>query len=289
MDYQKFCSILNKHIFKGEKRELLKNIAEKPERFIGLFRPTKARAKILQHILQSHEIRFGDAFEELVEEILRELNFSILNKSIVGENGDALSLDQYYEGKGMYYFIEQKVRDDHDSTKKRGQISNFETKLEALYKKHGDKLVGIMYFIDPDLSKNKNYYLPELNRLSKFYGVKTYLLYGKELFDYLGNPELWDKILVWLKQWKDSLPEIPEINFDKTPNESFEEIKELPIRHWRKILENEKLWSEGIIKAIFKNGKTLKLILQYFEDRSANPYKELTDILRSKLKAYYQL
>ncbi len=89
------------------------------------------------------------------------------------------------------------------------------------------------------------------------------------MFDYLGKPELWDKILVWLKQWKDSLPEIPEIDFDKTPNESFEEIKELPIRHWRKILENEKLWSEGIIKAIFKNGKTLnlKFIYQFLKDK----------------------
>jgi hypothetical protein len=287
MDYKKFRSILNKHIFEGEKRELLKNIAERPERFIGLFRPTKPGAKILQHILQSHEIRFGDAFEELIEEILRELNFSILNKSIIGENGDSLSLDQYYEGKGIYYFIEQKVRDDHDSTKKRGQISNFETKLETLYKKHKDKLVGIMYFIDPDLSKNKNYYLPELKRLSEFYGVKTYLLYGKELFDYLGRPDLWVKILSWLKQWKDSLPEIPEIDFDKTPQESFEEIKELPIRYWRKLLENEKLWTEGIIKAIFRTGNVLKLILEFFDNQQNKPYKELAKLLNENLNKFY--
>jgi len=287
MDYKKFCSILNKHIFEGEKRELLKNIAERPERFIGLFRPTKPGAKILQHILQSHEIRFGDAFEELIGEILRELGFSILNKSIVGENGDSLSLDQYYEGKGVYYFIEQKVRDDHDSTKKRGQISNFETKLETLYKKHKDKLVGIMYFIDPDLSKNKNYYLPELKRLSEFYGVNTYLLYGKELFDYLGKPNLWEQILSWLKQWKDSLPEIPEVDFDKTPEESFEEIKELPIRYWRKLLENEKLWTEGIIKAIFRKGDTLKLILDDFKKKGDKPYQELEELLEKLLITFY--
>lgn len=286
MDYKKFCSILNRHIFKGEKRELLKNIAERPERFIGLFRPTKPGTKILQHILQSHEIRFGDAFEELIGEILRELNFSILNKSIIGENGDALSVDQYYVSKSVYYFIEQKVRDDHDSTKKRGQVSNFETKLETLYKMHKDRLVGIMYFIDPDLSKNKNYYLSELKRLSEFYGVKTYLLYGKELFDYLGSPDLWEQILSWLKRWKDSLPEIPEIDFDKTPKESFEEIKELPIRHWRKLLENEKLWTEGIIKVIFRNGKTLKLVLEYFENQSTMPHKELSKLLRSLINNY---
>ncbi len=237
--------------------------------------------------MQSHEIRFGDAFEELIAEILKELNFSILNKSIVGENGDSLSLDQYYEGKGVYYFIEQKVRDDHDSTKKRGQISNFETKLETLYKKHKDKLVGIMYFIDPDLSKNKNYYLPELKRLGEFYDVKTFLLYGKELFDYLGNPDLWEQILSWLKQWKDNLPEIPEIDFDETPKESFEEIKELPIRYWRKLLENEKLWTEGIIKALFRNGKTLALISDYFKKQNNKPYNELVILLNSLSKKYY--
>ena len=204
MNYDKFCAILNKHIFEGEKKELLRRIAETPERFIGLFRPTKPGAKILQHLLQSHEIRMGDALEEIIEEILKSLGFKILSKNMVNESGETLSLDQYFTDEKIYYFIEQKVRDDHDSTKKRGQISNFETKLEILHKEHGENLFGIMYFIDPDLSKNKNYYIEELKRLEKFYGVKLYLFYGKELFEYLKHPEIWDNILFWLKQWKDS-------------------------------------------------------------------------------------
>ena len=61
MNYEEFCKILNQHIFEGEKKELLRRIAGNPERFIGLFRPTKPGAKILQHLLQSHEIRMGDA------------------------------------------------------------------------------------------------------------------------------------------------------------------------------------------------------------------------------------
>lgn len=91
----------------------------------------------------------------------------------------------------------------------------------------------------------------------------------------------------WLKQWKDSLPEIPEIDFDKTPKESFEEIKELPIRHWRKLLENEKLWTEGIIKVIFKNGKTLGLISDYFEEQNNKPHTELVTLLNTLSKKYY--
>ena len=245
MNYEKFCSILNKHIFEGEKKELLEKISEKPERFIGLFRPTKPTGKILQHILQSHEIRMGDAFEEIIEEILKFIGYKILPK-IVNENNKILSLDQYLTDGKKYFFIEQKLRDDHDSSKKRGQMFNFEAKLEALFKKHSSNLVGIMYFIDPDLSKNKNYYLEEFKKLRKFYKVELHLFYGRELFEYLGKPDLWEKMLSWLKNWKDRLPEFPEINFDSNPEKSFNEIKNLGIRHWRRILENDRLW-EGIV------------------------------------------
>jgi len=287
MNYEKFCTILNKHIFEGEKKELLRRIAETPERFIGLFRPTKPGAKILQHLLQSHEIRMGDALEEIIEEILKSLGFRILSKSIVNESGETLSLDQYFTDGKVYYFIEQKVRDDHDSTKKRGQISNFETKLEILHKKHGSELIGIMYFIDPDLFKNKNYYRQELERLEKFYGVKLGLFYGKELFEYLKRPEIWENILLWLKQWKDSLPELPEINFDTVPQESFEEIKMLELRSWRKILENDTIWEEGIIKAIFREGETLRLLLEFFKKQHTTPYNQLATILTKRLGEYY--
>jgi len=287
MNYKRFCEILNTHIFEGEKKELLRRLAENPERFIGLFRPTKPGAKVLQHLLQSHEIRMGDALEETIREILKDIGFTVLSKSIVNENGEQLSLDQYFSDGKRYYFIEQKVRDDHDSTKKRGQVSNFEAKLEILHKKHGSELLGIMYFIDPVLSKNKNYYLQELEQFEKFYGVKLCLFYGKEMFEYLKHPEIWDDILLWLKQWKDSLPELPRINFDTAPQESFEEIKELELRNWRKILENEKLWEEGIIKAIFRRGTTLKLLLEFFKKQRDIPYRRLVDVLARRLSEYY--
>lgn len=287
MNYEKFCLILNKHIFADERKELLRRMADSPERFIGLFRPTKPGAKVIQHLLQSHEVRMGDALEEIIEEILRFLGFQILSKNMVDENGETLSLDQYFTDGKVYFFIEQKVRDDHDSTKKRGQVSNFETKLEILYKKHSSSLFGFMYFIDPDLSKNKNYYLQELERLEKFYGVQLNLLYGKELFEYLGQPEIWDDILSWLKQWKNSLPDLPEINFDTTPKESFEEIRDLELRSWRKILENETLWEEGIMKVIFREGTTLQLLLDFFKKQHTPPYDHLANILTKRLEKYY--
>ena len=290
MNYKKFCTILNKHIFEGEKKELLQKIADKPERFIGLFRPTKPRTKVLQHLLQSHEIKFGDAIEEIVSELLVGWGYKVLPKVIIPDSSDTrrtLDIDQYFTSAKIYYFIEQKVRDDHDSTKKRGQINNFETKLEFLYRKHKSNLRGIMYFIDPDLIKNKNYYLEQLSKMTETYGVELKLFYGKELFERFNKSEVWNVIIKWLVQWKEGLPELPEINFDKEPEESFEEIKNLEIRFWRKIFENEKLWKEGIVKAIFQEGKTLKMLLEFFNSQPDIPYKKLTELLNQKLKKYF--
>lgn len=285
MNYKKFCLILNKHIFEGEKKELLQRIADNPERFTGLFRPTKPGAKILQHLLQSHEIRMGDALEEIIEEILKSLGYTILPKNIVNEKGETLRIDQYFTDadRKIYYFIEQKVRDDHDSTKKLGQISNFKTKLELLYKKHGSNLIGFMYFIDPALAKNKKFYLQELKELKNRYRVEVNLFYGKELFEFLKCPHMWDNLLSWLKQWKNSLPELPEINFDITPKESFEELKNLEITRWRKILENDKLWEEGIIQTIFRDGTTLQLLLEFFKNKESTLANKLTE----RLERYY--
>jgi len=289
MDFKKFCTILNIHIFEGEKKELLGKLADRPERFLGLFRPTKPETKILQHLLQSHEIRFGDAMEELISEFLKDWGFKVLPKIIIPDPTrpkKKLKIDQYFTNGKVYYLIEQKVRDDHDSAKKRGQINNFEIKLKYLYKMHGQNLIGIMYFVDPDLVKNKNYYIKELNKMADVYEVKLHLFYGKELFEFFNKGDSWNNLLSWLKQWKDSLPELPEINFDRDPQNSFNEIKDLEIRVWRKILENEKLWEEGIMVAIFRNGKTLELLFKFFNKKREKVYQKLAEMIKQRLKEY---
>jgi len=287
MDYERFKEILNKHIFEGEKIELLKNLAERPERFIGLFRPTKPGVKILQHLLQSHEIRFGKAMEKIIAEIIGDLGYENLPKNIKISSEEILSIDQYFTDGKRYYFIEQKIRDDHDSTKKRGQIDNFKKKLEVLYNSHGENLVGIVYFIDPDLRKNQNFYIEKLREFSNLYHIELHLFYGRELFEYFNKPQLWDDLITWLKTWKIELPELPEINLDENPEKSFEEIKELEVKYWRKILQNDKLWEEGIIHALFRNGETLRLILEFFRQQSSTPYIDLERLLAEKLRRYY--
>lgn len=51
MDYKKFENIFNMTIFEKSKPDLIKKIATCPERYAGLFRPTKPKAKIIQNLL----------------------------------------------------------------------------------------------------------------------------------------------------------------------------------------------------------------------------------------------
>ena len=150
---------------------------------------------------------------------------TILSGHLETSSGESLSLDQYFTDGKAYFFVEQKVRDDHDSTKKRGQVRNFESKLEILSVLHQGQLVGMMYFVDPDLGKNKSYYIQQLNQLSGFYHVPLHLFYGPELFMHFDHQNLWDDLISWLTRWKTELPDLPDINFDLTPTESFKKIK----------------------------------------------------------------
>lgn len=290
LTYDKFVEILNKNIFGQEKAELIKKVASYPERYIGLFRPTTPKSKLLQNIFQSREIRFGNALEEVIREFIKSWGYQDIPDKKFTYGEEEYDLDQYFKDNGgTYYFIEQKVRDDHDSTKKRGQMENFKVKLKYLHDKHGDALVGIMYFIDPSLTKNRNYYLKELETLKRKYpNVDLHLLYGKELFRVLGNEDDWDKLLEWLKTWKQQLPEFPEIDLDVNPDESFRQIKDLELRYWDKICKHEQLWEQGIMNVISSKGIVLNMIADDLLNRPTPKAKKIGKMLKQRINKYYR-
>jgi hypothetical protein len=176
------------------------------------------------------------------------------------------------------------MRNDHDSSKKRGQLENFEKKLNLMIKKYGDKnLTGIFYFIDPDLRKNENYYQSELSKMKRDYKIELYLFYGKELFEFIKNPNIWDEILDYLKKWKNSIPDLPELNFDLEPEQTFNEIKDLSPSIFRRLFENNEIFND-IVLTLFPQKETLNLLLDYFKQKSSimiymTLYKELQSLL----------
>ena len=272
MKYEEFEKVLNDKVFGKSKADLIEKIAKYPERYVGLFRPTKPHAKIIQNLTQSNEIRFGDAFEIIIEKYLIENGYKSLNKKFKDEKGDDLVLDQLVR-KRKIIFIEQKIRDDHDSTKKRGQIQNFEKKLSILIEKYKEKdLQGFFYFIDPSLSKNKNYYVREIKKLNTDYGVSLNLVYGDELFFKLNLEKVWLEIEKYLKKWKQDLSDLPDINFDKNAKETFDEIKDIETGVFRKLFNNKEIIKE-IFPILFPENKTIKLLREYFATKDKQIYK----------------
>ena len=286
MNYKEFENIFNKTIFEKSKADLIRKIANYPERYVGLFRPTKPQTKIVQNLSQSHEIRFGDAFEILIEKCLEKKGYSILDKKIES-NGKKLEIDQLFSKNKTIFFVEQKIRDDHDSSKKIGQIDNFERKIKVIRNKYSNVgLEGFFYFIDDSFKKNKNFYQKKINTLSNDYKVFLYLYYGKELFNHIQQIDIWNKILEYLQKWKKSIPDFPEINFDKNPEESFEEIVNLEILIYRKLFSNEEL--DPVILALFPYQKTLLLLKNHFnkeyQEKENQIYKTLSDLCQTTIE-----
>ena len=71
-----------------------------------------------KNLTQSAEIRFWDAFEIIIEEYFKEKGFIPLEKNIKDWK-NYYNLDQLLQKWNKIIFIEQKVRDDHDSSKKK--------------------------------------------------------------------------------------------------------------------------------------------------------------------------
>ncbi len=200
--YEYFADKLNAKIKSDESfiYELLVTVVKKPNRYTGIFRLSNAKTKLIQNVTQSREIKFGDFMEEIVTDYIAAMGYRNLNKSIgTDEDGNALSADQVFMKDDTVYLVEQKIRDDHDSTKKRGQFQNFRKKyllLKSLYA--GYNINATMWFIDGSLKKNKKYYISEAMSDSER-GVEINIFYGRALFDVIfPETDIWEEICAYL-------------------------------------------------------------------------------------------
>lgn len=132
MNYERFVATLNHHIFQLEREKLLRKLVNEPERFLGLFRPSKPKGKLFQHLLQAREIGFGDALEEIVAGWLEHYGYQRLDNRI-RVNGETMECDHYALSPNQDFglLIEQKVRDDHDSSKKYSRCSAITCRMSS--------------------------------------------------------------------------------------------------------------------------------------------------------------
>ena len=101
------------------------------------------------------------------------------------------------------------------------------------------------------------------------YGCSPKLFYGEQLFSQIEefDNNIWTETLDYLELWKNSLPDMPEINFDNNANDVFEEIKDLQPSTFRKLFENTEIIQQ-IFPIIFPNNTVLKLLYNYFISRT---------------------
>lgn len=206
MTYEHFIEVLAKKIKNDDDfyYNLLETVVKNPNRYTGIFRLSNAKTKLMQNATQSREIKFGDFMEEIVTEYIADMGYANLDKHIgTDEDGNALSADQVFEKGDTVYLIEQKIRDDHDSTKKRGQYENFYKKYLLLSKRYKDhKINATMWFIDDSLVKNRNYYRQQA-QLNKLPNVTINILFGGELFTQIFNRrDIWEEMCSYLSRNK---------------------------------------------------------------------------------------
>ena len=262
LSYEEFNSYFEKRILDGDDfyDSLLMGVINNPTRYCGLFRLSNARTKLIQNVTQSHEIKFGDIIEEITTEYLKRLGYRNFNKNLgKDENGDELNVDQYFTDNSKVYVVEMKVRDDHDSTKKRGQYMNFHKKVDLVRKKHPSEfVVGAMWFVDDGLVKNKKYYQGEMD-VENFSSSELHLYYGSEFFNSLkGGREAWAELIGHLTRYRIANMnhdiEIPDFG---TSDAILKALLRLDDKSWKKLMSNDPKY-DLLRKELFGNGDNLK-------------------------------
>ncbi len=127
------------------------------------------------------------------------------------------------------------------------------------------------------MNKNQNYYKEELQKLSVGYGVPLSLCYGKELFENLNILQVWDEVLNHLARWRETLPDLPSLNFDENPSESFQEIKDLVPSVYDGIF--------NLVLILFPEQKVLKRLAEHFRQQNKTIYQQLASKLEERLSS----
>lgn len=270
---KEFKETLEKYIKTGDEFyfSLLKNIIDNPNRYCGIYRLSNFKSKIIQNITQSKEIKFGDFVEELMTKYIEKIGYTNLSKNLIkdedeNKSKESLELDQYFTDGKEIYITEMKIRDDHDSTKKRGQYENFQEKIKLIIKKHPDKKIkASMWFIDSSLKKNKKYYLEKMSK-ECFPNCELNLFYGGEFFKSLGREDVWDEFNALLEKY------IIEHEYDDIEVPDFGNslqmlklLKSLDKKHLKKLTSQSPVY-ERLRNQLFSNGENLKKLEEYMEE-----------------------
>lgn len=303
--YDRFAQILNEYLEREALLSLIKSMVEHPERFTGPFRPSTQVEKLLQHILQSKEILFGDAVEEVFAAILQASGYE-RQEGTLQKGKKKLECDLLFKtpDRVRLLLVEQKLRDDHDSTKRRGQIDNFREKVDLVEQTYGCTMHAIMHFVDPAFRKNKVFYSDELRKINETQRVRVHStpLYGAELFDYMerevGHPAAvaWQDLESWLRCWKHSRTDVlgDMLNWDSETSTA--RLRNAALEHpalfarlaSQKSKGRQLLWEEGWLHTLSPTGKGLRVVAEALSQSAESRLRRAGESLRRMVEQLYK-
>ncbi|WQX93387.1 restriction endonuclease [Helicobacter pylori] len=74
---------------------------------------------------------------------------------------------------------------------------------------------------------------------------------------------------------------LPSLNFDENPLESFKEIKDLAPSVYRKLLDNDEIFN--LVLILFPEQKVLKMLVEHFRQQNKTICQQLASKLEEKL------
>lgn len=168
--------------------------------------------QIIGYISSTIKIRYGDYLEEVINQFLKENGALLLNETTIDAQlnhcVDHLlrkksKCDLLFKWNETIYVGEIKTRDNHDSTKKSGQINNLIKKYRNLSRHYGGQIVAVLFFIDEKMHKNKSFYQ---QTLTKQLGLNNaFIYYGDQFFKKLKLLKQWNDLKNLLKAFNDEI------------------------------------------------------------------------------------
>lgn len=180
MTYDTYKNILDRHLKINTITEFVKSLVKDNtsfRRYTTVFNLKPFQTRLIDSYYTSISIKLGNALEDVFKEYLTEKGVNFLPRDFV-LNKDC---DQIFQYNDTIFLIEQKIRDDHDSSKKIGQMENYNAKKLAISLKTNN-YISCWWFIDPNCSKNKNYYETHLNKEELYYGANIELFLKNKVF-----------------------------------------------------------------------------------------------------------
>ena len=278
MDVNQIERVYDNIVYGNILKKLINTLATNPKRFISPFSPIKSEEEIRTFLGHSSKIKVGNAYEIILKMLFESIGCELIEKKFSVNNKTKI-IDQLFKHYDSFIFIEQKMNDDHDSTKKEAIIKDFEEKIKHLIEKYGLNIRAYLYFVT-DAVKNKNYYSAEIIKLREKYQIDISVLYGKELFVKENKVELWKLIDNFNKQRQKT-----KINIDFEGENYFLAIKDININIWLKILNNEEIVKE-VLPLIFPS-KEVDGVLNLLRLDFKAKYREFY-YLSSFVKNHYQ-